>query len=105
MAIVGCGALGSALGDMMVRAGVGRVRLIDRDYVEPSNLQRQSLFEESDAAAGLPKALVRQFFDPATARLLPAEKQCSTGLAFHKAIEALPDDRADMFYFAMMDSA
>jgi len=60
VAIVGCGALGSALGDMMVRAGVGRVRLVDRDYVEPSNLQRQTLFDEADAAAGLPKAVAAE---------------------------------------------
>jgi adenylyltransferase/sulfurtransferase len=60
VAIVGCGALGSALGDMMVRAGVGRVRLVDRDYVEPSNLQRQALFDEADAAAGLPKAVAAE---------------------------------------------
>ena len=60
VAVVGCGALGSALADMMVRAGVGHVRVIDRDYVEPSNLQRQTLFDESDAAAGLPKAVAAE---------------------------------------------
>lgn len=60
VAIAGCGALGSALGDMMVRAGVGRVRLIDRDFVEASNLQRQTLFDEADAAAGLPKAVAAE---------------------------------------------
>lgn len=54
--VVGCGALGSTLAEMMVRAGVGSVTVVDRDYVEPSNLQRQSLFEEEDAARGLPKA-------------------------------------------------
>jgi adenylyltransferase/sulfurtransferase len=56
-AIVGCGALGSFQADALVRAGVGRLRIIDRDYVELSNLQRQCLFEESDAAQGLPKAV------------------------------------------------
>jgi adenylyltransferase/sulfurtransferase len=60
VAIVGCGALGSALADMMVRAGVGRVRLVDRDFVETSNLQRQTLFDEADAAAGLPKAVAAE---------------------------------------------
>lgn len=55
--IVGVGALGTALAEHMVRAGVGRVRLADRDYVEPSNLQRQTLFDEADALAILPKAV------------------------------------------------
>ena len=57
VAIVGCGALGSQLSETMVRAGVGLVRLIDRDIVEESNLQRQTLFTEADAAALRPKAL------------------------------------------------
>ena len=55
--LVGCGATGSALVSLLARAGVGRVRIIDRDYVEPSNLQRQSLFDEADAAESLPKAV------------------------------------------------
>jgi adenylyltransferase/sulfurtransferase len=54
--LVGCGALGSCLAEMMTRAGVGSLTIVDRDYVEPSNLQRQSLFEEEDAEQGLPKA-------------------------------------------------
>ena len=58
--VVGCGALGSALAEMMTRAGVGRLTLVDRDYVEESNLQRQSLFDESDAARGLPKAVAAE---------------------------------------------
>ncbi|MGA7753296.1 MAG: ThiF family adenylyltransferase [Candidatus Sulfotelmatobacter sp.] len=57
VAIVGCGATGSALAGLLSRAGVGTLRIIDRDYVEPSNLQRQSLFDESDAAESLPKAI------------------------------------------------
>lgn len=57
VAIVGCGATGSALASLLARAGVGTVRIIDRDYVEPSNLQRQSLFDEGDAAESLPKAI------------------------------------------------
>jgi molybdopterin-synthase adenylyltransferase len=56
VAVVGCGALGSVQAELMTRAGVGRLRLIDRDFVEWSNLQRQFLFEESDAAESLPKA-------------------------------------------------
>lgn len=55
--IVGCGATGSALASLLARAGVGFLRIIDRDYVEPSNLQRQSLFDEQDAADSLPKAV------------------------------------------------
>jgi molybdopterin/thiamine biosynthesis adenylyltransferase len=57
IAIVGCGATGSALASLLARAGVGTIRIIDRDYVEPSNLQRQSLFDEADAAECLPKAI------------------------------------------------
>jgi molybdopterin/thiamine biosynthesis adenylyltransferase len=57
IAIVGCGATGSALAALLARAGVGTIRIIDRDYVEPSNLQRQSLFDEADAAESLPKAI------------------------------------------------
>jgi adenylyltransferase/sulfurtransferase len=56
VAVVGCGALGSVLAEMMVRAGVGAVTVIDRDFVEESNLQRQSLFDEADVALALPKA-------------------------------------------------
>ncbi|MFD1953698.1 ThiF family adenylyltransferase [Paenibacillus thailandensis] len=54
--IVGAGALGASLAQHLTRAGVGEIRLADRDYVEPSNLQRQMLFDESDAEAALPKA-------------------------------------------------
>jgi adenylyltransferase/sulfurtransferase len=54
--IVGCGATGSALSNLLVRAGVGRVRIIDRDFIELNNLQRQILFDEDDIAANLPKA-------------------------------------------------
>ena len=57
VAMVGCGATGSASAGLLARAGVGFIRIIDRDYVEPSNLQRQSLFDESDAAESLPKAI------------------------------------------------
>jgi molybdopterin-synthase adenylyltransferase len=55
--IIGCGATGSALASLLARAGVGTLRIIDRDYVEPSNLQRQTLFDEADAANSLPKAI------------------------------------------------
>jgi molybdopterin-synthase adenylyltransferase len=81
VAIVGCGATGSALASLLARAGVGYLRIIDRDYVEPSNLQRQVLFDESDAAESLPKAIaaarkIRAFnseivVEPHTADLTP----------------------------------
>jgi len=57
IAIVGCGATGSAMASLLARSGVGTIRIIDRDYVETSNLQRQSLFDETDAAESLPKAI------------------------------------------------
>ncbi len=56
VAIVGCGATGAASASLLARAGVGTLTLIDRDFVEPSNLQRQMLFDESDALLSLPKA-------------------------------------------------
>lgn len=55
--IVGCGALGASHAEMLSRAGVGKLRIVDRDFVEFSNLQRQTLFSESDAAERLPKAV------------------------------------------------
>lgn len=55
-AVVGVGATGAAMAGLLARAGVGRLTLIDRDFVEPSNLQRQVLFDEADARESLPKA-------------------------------------------------
>lgn len=82
VAIVGCGALGTVEAELLVRAGVGRLRIIDRDFVEWSNLQRQFLFEQSDAAEGLPKAVAAAnrlarvnsevTIEPAVADLTPA---------------------------------
>ena len=57
VAVVGCGATGSAVCSLLSRAGIGTIRIIDRDYVEPSNLQRQTLFDEADARESLPKAV------------------------------------------------
>jgi adenylyltransferase/sulfurtransferase len=54
--LCGCGALGTVLANVLVRAGVGFLRLIDRDFIETSNLQRQVLFDEADVTAGFPKA-------------------------------------------------
>jgi adenylyltransferase/sulfurtransferase len=55
--LVGCGALGSVLAEQLVRAGVGHLRIVDRDVVELTNLQRQILFDEADAREGRPKAV------------------------------------------------
>jgi adenylyltransferase/sulfurtransferase len=55
--IVGCGATGACVSGLLARAGVGHLRIVDRDYVEPSNLQRQVLFDEADASESLPKAV------------------------------------------------
>lgn len=58
--IVGCGALGSFQAQLLARAGVGRLTVIDRDFVERSNLQRQVLFTDADATAGVPKAIAAE---------------------------------------------
>lgn len=58
--LVGCGALGTVAANLLVRAGVGRLRIVDRDFVETSNLQRQTLFDEFDARDALPKAIAAQ---------------------------------------------
>src|SRR3954465_8880837 len=55
--VCGCGALGSVVAETLVRAGVGFVRLVDRDFVELNNLQRQVLYDEKDAADGIPKPI------------------------------------------------
>jgi molybdopterin/thiamine biosynthesis adenylyltransferase len=80
--VVGCGATGSALASLLARSGVGTIRIIDRDYVELSNLQRQSLFDEADAAESLPKAIAaakkisafnsKIVVEPRVADLIPA---------------------------------
>lgn len=56
--LVGCGALGTALADTLVRAGIGMLRIVDRDFVDLTNLQRQVLFDEADVEEHLPKAIV-----------------------------------------------
>ena len=58
--VVGCGAIGAAAAQLLVRAGIGRLRILDRDFVETSNLPRQSLFDEADAAEVLPKAVAAE---------------------------------------------
>lgn len=58
--IIGCGALGCNIANLLVRAGVGTVRIVDRDFIEYHNLQRQVLFDEADIKAGLPKAIAAE---------------------------------------------
>ena len=58
--LVGCGALGTGVANLLVRAGLGRLRIIDRDFVEPSNLQRQTLYDEADTRDVLPKAIAAE---------------------------------------------
>ena len=58
--VLGCGALGTVIAEQLARAGVGSLRLVDRDVVEWTNLQRQTLFEESDARDAMPKAIAGQ---------------------------------------------
>lgn len=58
--LVGCGAIGAAVANLLVRGGIGRLRILDRDFVETSNLQRQTLFDESDAREALPKAVAAE---------------------------------------------
>ena len=54
--VIGCGATGTALSNQLARAGVGRLRIVDRDFIELNNLQRQILFDQDDIDANLPKA-------------------------------------------------
>ncbi len=58
--ICGCGALGSVLANTLARAGVGHLRIVDRDFLETNNLQRQVLYDEQDVASGIPKAIAAQ---------------------------------------------
>ena len=58
--VVGCGALGTVSSSYLARAGIGQLRIIDRDFIEESNLQRQILFDENDIAESLPKAIAAQ---------------------------------------------
>ncbi|MBI3733064.1 MAG: ThiF family adenylyltransferase, partial [Chloroflexi bacterium] len=55
--VIGCGALGSSIANLLARAGVGRLVIADRDFIELNNLQRQVLFDEDDIARNLPKAV------------------------------------------------
>jgi len=85
--VVGCGALGSAQAELLVRAGVGTLTIVDRDLVEWSNLQRQSLFDERDARAGAPKA------EAAKRRL----REIDSSVRIHACVEHLgPENAAEL---------
>ncbi len=58
--VCGCGALGSVIANTLARAGVGHLRIVDRDFLELNNLQRQVLYDEEDVAAGIPKAVAAE---------------------------------------------
>lgn len=73
VALVGCGALGTVQASLLVRAGVGMLRIIDRDFVEESNLQRQILFDEEDVRSLLPKAVAAEKKLRATNSLVTVE--------------------------------
>lgn len=88
VAIVGCGALGSFQAEALARAGVGLLRVIDRDFVELNNLQRQFLFDENDAREALPKAA-------AAARRL---KQINSEVALEPVVADLTASNADELF-------
>ena len=60
VAIIGCGALGTVIATILVRAGIGKIKIIDRDFIEYHNLQRQVLFDEDDIRNQLPKAIAAE---------------------------------------------
>jgi molybdopterin/thiamine biosynthesis adenylyltransferase len=86
VAIVGCGATGSVIASLLTRSGVGNLRIVDRDYVELSNLQRQTLFSEADAAEFLPKAV-------AAAKRL---SQCNSSVEIEAQVADLTPDNVDL---------
>jgi adenylyltransferase/sulfurtransferase len=88
--LCGCGALGSVLANTLVRAGVGYLRIVDRDFLEMNNLQRQVLYDEEDVAAGLPKAIAAQ----AKLRKINSQVEIEAIVADvdHTSIGALLDD-------------
>ncbi len=88
--IVGVGALGCVVADLLVRAGAGTITLIDRDIVDPTNLHRQTLFTEADAAAGAPKA------EAARARIAQVNSQ----VAVRPVIADLTSSAAEALVFA-----
>ena len=94
--LCGCGALGSVLADTLVRAGVGFIRLVDRDFVELSNLQRQVLFDEQDVAGHLPKAVsaalkLRRINSDVTIEPIVADIDYTNILQFAEGVDLILD--------------
>ena len=94
--LVGCGALGCNIADQMVRAGVGFVRIVDRDIVELTNLQRQILFDESHARKSWPKALaaqkrLRRINSQVTIESLPTDFNSSNALMLADSVDLILD--------------
>src|SRR4029079_18222325 len=85
--IVGCGALGSAIADTLARAGIGTLTIVDRDVVELTNLQRQTLFTESDVESAMPKA------EAAKARL----SQINSSITIHAHVDDFNHRNAERF--------
>ena len=88
--LIGCGALGAALAELLGRGGIGRMRIIDRDFLELNNLQRQTLFDEQDLADALPKAeaAVRKL------RRINSEDLAEKRLLGNVLLEDLPSGKA-----------
>jgi molybdopterin-synthase adenylyltransferase len=94
--LCGCGALGSAIANTLVRAGVGMLRIVDRDFVELTNLPRQTLFDEADATAGLPKAVaaaerLRQINSAATVEPIVADIEPGNVERFCDGVDVILD--------------
>jgi molybdopterin/thiamine biosynthesis adenylyltransferase len=77
--IIGCGALGTVIASALVRAGVGKVHIIDRDFIEVHNLQRQVLFDEDDIKSNLPKAVAAESKESWRMLTTPISKSWWTG--------------------------
>lgn len=94
--VVGCGALGSVAAEQLVRAGVGSLRIVDRDFLEWNNLQRQSLYDEADVRSGLPKAVIaadklRRIHSQATIEPLVADVRSDNILSLLEQVDAIVD--------------
>ena len=94
--VCGCGALGSVIAETVVRAGVGFVRIVDRDFVELSNLQRQVLYDEQDVAERLPKAIaaankLRRINSTVTVEPVVADVNATSALELVRDVEAIVD--------------
>ncbi len=94
--LIGCGALGCVLADSLVRAGVGHLRIIDRDFVELSNLQRQILFDEQDVIDHLPKVIaaerrLRRVNSEVTIESIVADVDCSNIEEFSNGVSLILD--------------